>query len=111
MKQKFLLTIGLALMMVAPASAAFDSDPFFGRGIVRGVRSIERCVMIENDQGFELLNLDEDATVQDVQGASIALRDLPLGSEIEYTSRYWEGLNFVLSLRVSPTSLVISARR
>jgi hypothetical protein len=110
MKHKLFSALCLAALLLATSAAAFDSGPFAGRGIVRAVRSIEGIVLLENDQGFELLNLDEDATVQDSQGASIALRDLPLGTHVEYTGRYWQGLNFARSLRVSPVSLVISAR-
>jgi hypothetical protein len=111
MMHKFFSAMCLATLLLATSgSAAFDSGPFAGRGIVRAVRSIDGIVLLENEQGFELLNLDEDATVQDSQGASIALRDLPLGSHVEYTGRYWQGLNFARSLRVSPASLVISAR-
>jgi hypothetical protein len=107
---KFYSTICLAILMVAAPAAAFDSGPFAGRGLVRAVRLIDGTVMLENDQGFELLNLDENTTVQDAQGVFIALRDLPLGSKVEYIGRYWQGLSFAQSLRVSPAALVISAR-
>ncbi|MGH7767161.1 MAG: hypothetical protein ACREQP_06875 [Candidatus Binatia bacterium] len=111
MKNKFFLAMCLAILMVAvPAAAAFDSGPFEGRGILRAIRSMDRLVVLENEDGFEFLNLTEDASIQDLNGASISLRDLPLGSQVEYSGQYWQGLNFASTLRVSPASLVISAR-
>jgi hypothetical protein len=101
MRRKFFLVVFLAVLTLAAPAAAYDSEPFVGRGFIRAVRSIEGIVLLENEQGFELLNLDNDATIQDDKGASIALRDLPFGSEVEYRARYWEGLNFASSLRVN----------
>jgi hypothetical protein len=110
MRRKFFLVVFLAVLTLAAPAAAYDSEPFVGRGFIRAVRSIEGIVLLENEQGFELLNLDNDATIQDDRGASIALRDLPIGAEVEFTGRYWEGLNFALSLRITSVSLVISTR-
>lgn len=110
MMNKFFLAMCLAILMVAAPAAAFDSGPFEGRGILRAIRSMDRLVLLENEDGFEFLNLTEDASIQNLNGASISLRDLPLGSQIEYTGQYWEGLNFARSLRVSPAALVIGAR-
>jgi hypothetical protein len=110
MPRKFFLAVFLAVLTLAAPAVAYDSEPFVGRGFIRAVRSIEGIVLLENEQGFELLNLDNDATIQDDKGASIALRDLPLGAEVQYTGRYWEGLNFALSLRLRPASLVVGAR-
>jgi hypothetical protein len=111
MMHKFFLAMCLAILMVAaPATAAFDSGPFEGRGIVRAIRSMDRLVLLENEEGFEFLNLTDDASIQDLNGASITLKNLPVGSQVEYTGQYWEGLNFARSLRVSSAALVISAR-
>jgi hypothetical protein len=109
MKNLLLAFCLMALLLAAPA-AAFDSGPFTGRGIVRAIRSIDRLVVLENEDGFDFLNLTEDASISGLGGATIALRDLPVGSQVEYTGQYWEGLNFALSLSVRPAAFVISAR-
>jgi hypothetical protein len=110
MPRKLLLAVSLAALTLAAPAAAYDSEPFVGRGVIRAVRWIEEIVLLENEQGFEILNLDQDATIQDSKGIAIALLDLSLGSAVEYTGRYWEGLNFVRALRVVPAALVIGAQ-
>jgi opacity protein-like surface antigen len=111
MKKKLLIAMCLAALTAATlATAAYDSGPFAGRGVVRAIRWMDRLVVLENEHGIEFLNLDDNASVQDHSGAAITLRDLTLGAEVEYTGRYWEGLNFAHTLRISPRPLVISAR-
>jgi hypothetical protein len=107
MWRKVFLTVFLtALALASPAAAAYDSDPFLGRGILRAIRWMDRNIVIENADGFEILGVDHDATIRDAYGTSVELRDLPLGCEVEYVGQYWEGLNFARSLRVSPTGAI-----
>jgi hypothetical protein len=110
MKRKFFLSVCLTTVLLAAPVAAFDSGPFAGRGIVRAIRSMDFLVLLENEDGFEFLNLTDDASIKDLGGAAIALRDLPVGSQVEYSGQYWEGLNFAHSLRIRSAALVISAR-
>jgi hypothetical protein len=98
------------LMLATPAAASFDSEPFLGRGVVRAVRWIEGDVMLQSEDGFHLVLVDDDAGILNAFGAPIALRDLPLGSAIEYVGQYWEGLIFASSVKVSAAPLAVSAR-
>ncbi|HEX9445071.1 MAG TPA: hypothetical protein VGA73_13180, partial [Candidatus Binatia bacterium] len=66
--------------------------------------------LVQGEDGFLLVLLEDDATVRDARGALIALSDLPLGSAVEYEARYWEGQAFATSLRMSAARLVIGAR-
>jgi hypothetical protein len=109
--RRFFSAIFLAgLMLATPAAAAFDSEPFLGRGVVRAVRWIEGDVMLQSEDGFHLLLVDDDAGILDASGAPMALQDLPLGAAIEYVGQYWEGLIFASSVKVSAERLVIGAR-
>jgi hypothetical protein len=105
MQSKLFLITVLTAVLIASAAAAYDSNPFHGFGIIRGVASGEMNIVIQNADGFQILVVEHEATIRDAYGASIALRDLPLGSEVEIIGRYWEGLVFALSLRVSSGSV------
>jgi hypothetical protein len=110
MKHNLFLAFCLMALLLGTPAAAFDSGPFTGRGIVRGIRSMDRLVVLENEDGFDFINLTDDASITDLGGAMIALRDVQVGSQVEYTGQYWEGLNFALSLSVKPAAFVVSAR-
>lgn len=108
--RKFLSGLALALSLLAVPAAAFDSDAFTGRGVVRAVRWIEGDVMLQTEDGFHLFAVEDDAAIRDAFGARVTLRDLVLGSEVEYTARYWQGLAFASSLRVRPRAFVLGAK-
>ena len=109
--RKFLLALSAAvLMLAAPVAALSESDSFLGWGVVRAVGLIDRHVLIQNREGFELVIVDDDAAIRDARGAAMTLKDIPVGSEVEYAGRYWEGMTFAYSLRVNFGSMVVSAR-
>ena len=105
MRLRFLFVFFTAVLLAAPA-AAFESEPFTGRGVVRAVRWIEGDVMLQSEDGFILVAVDENAAVRDSYGAPIALRDLPMGAEVEYVAHYWQGLAFAASLRMTRPIMV-----
>jgi len=107
--RNILALLALVLVLFAAPAAAFDSENFAGRGVVRAVRWIEGDVMLQTEDGFHLFAVDEDATIRDAFGARAALRDIPLGSAVEYTARYWQGLALASSLRVRPKTFMLGA--
>ncbi|HTM08465.1 MAG TPA: hypothetical protein VL754_08760 [Verrucomicrobiae bacterium] len=100
MRLRFLFVFFTTLLIAAPA-AGFETEPFTGRGVIRAVRWIEGDVMLQNDDGLMLVALDENAALRDSYGAPITLRELPMGAEVEYIARYWQGLAFAVSLRMT----------
>jgi hypothetical protein len=110
MRKIFLAVFVALVMLAAPAAALSESDAFLGWGVVRAVGLIDRHVLVQNREGFEIVFVDEDAAIRDTHGAAMTLKDVPVGSEVEYAGRYWEGMTFAFSLRVSSGSIVVSAR-
>ena len=106
MRLRFLFVFFTAVFIASPA-AGFETEAFTGRGVIRAVRWIEDEVMLQNEDGFMLVALDENAALRDSYGTPIALRELPMGAEVEYVARYWQGLAFAVSLRMT-RSVVVS---
>lgn len=108
---RFFSAIFLAgLMIAAPAMATFDSEPFVGRGVVRAVRSVEGDILLQWEDGFQLVLVEDDAALHDAYGEPMALRDLPPGATIEFVLRYWKGVAFLSSLRVTPRPQIAGVR-
>lgn len=105
MRNRFLsLAIFLAALTVAGPVAG--EETFFGWGVVRGVGWVDGNLLLQNNEGFELVLLDADATVRDSRGGAMLLKDVPLGAEVEFVGQPWAGVTFAHSLRVSSKSLV-----
>jgi hypothetical protein len=79
----------------------------FRWGIIRAVGWADRNLLLQlqNEEGFELVMLGDDATVQDTRGDAVAPGDLPLGSEVEYAGRTSSGLVLARLLRLCPRSV------
>ena len=105
MRHKFFLPV-IFLAALAAATPAAADDSFIGWGVVRGVGWVDGNLLLQNEEGFELVLLDADATVRDSRGAALLLKDVPLGSEVEFVGTPWAGLTFAYSLRVNSRSLV-----
>jgi hypothetical protein len=108
--RKILLAGLVALAMLAGPAVALSDDSFLGWGVVRAVGVIDRHLLVQNREGFEIVFVDDDAAIRDTRGAALTLKEVPVGSEIEYAGRYWEGMTFAFSLRVHSGSMVVSAR-
>ena len=105
MRHKFFLA-AVVLAALAAATPVAADDLFIGWGVVRGVGWVDGNLLLQNNEGFELVVLDADATVRDSRGAAMLLKDVPLGSQVEFVGKPWAGLAFAYSLRVHSRSLV-----
>jgi len=110
--RKFLVTLFLAVaMLAAPAAAlAEDFDSFYGWGVVRAIGVGDRHLLLQSNEGYEMVIVEEDAAIRDGRGAPMLLQDLRVGSEVEFAGRHWEGTTFAFSLRVNFASLIVGAR-
>jgi len=77
---------------------------------VRAVGVSDRHLLLQNNEGYEMVIVDEDAAIRNGQGAPMLLENVPVGSEVEFAGRYWEGATFAFSLRINFGSLVVGAR-
>ncbi len=112
MRKLFWAMIAAAVMLAAPAAAWSESDSgeFYGWGVVRAVGASDRHLLLQSNEGYELVVLEEDAAIRSSRGAPIAMTDIPVGAEVEYAGRTWEGTTFAFSIRVSASSIVVGAR-
>jgi hypothetical protein len=110
--RKFFVTLFMAVaMLAAPAVAlAEDFDSFYGWGVVRAVGINDRHLLLQNNEGYEMVIVEEDAAIRDGRGSPLVLEDLHAGSEVEFAGRHWEGATFAFSLRVNFGSMVVGAR-
>src|SRR4051812_14867825 len=107
--RKFILTVALtALTLTAPAVALSESfDSFYGWGVVRAVAVNDRHLLLQNNEGFETVVLDEDAAIRNVKGAPLTVEDIAVGSEVEFAGRNRDGITVAFSLRINPGSLIV----
>lgn len=109
--RKLWLTMAVAILtLAAPAPAISDSDTFLGWGVVRAVGIVDRHMLVQNREGFEIVFVDDDAAIRDMRGDALTLKEIPLGAEVDYAGRTWEGMTFAFSLRVHSGSIVASVR-
>ena len=111
MRKLFITLFLAAAILAAPAVAlAEDFDSFYGWGVVRAVGVADRHLLLQNNEGYEMVIVDEDAAIRNGQGAPLLLEDVRVGSEVEFAGRHWEGTTFAFSLRINAAALIVGAR-
>ena len=110
--KKVVVSLVLALMtLVAPAAALSETfDTFYGWGVVRAVGAGDRHLLLQSNEGYEMVFVEEDAAIRNGHGVPMNLDDVRVGSEVEFAGHYWQGATFAFSLRVNFNSLVVGAR-
>ena len=104
MRQAMGIAAMLALLVVAPAVAVGDERADWGVAVSVGWE--QHTLLLRNDDGFQLVVIDADATIKGAGLGAMTFTDIRPGDRVDYAVSDFAGMAIADTLHVTPNRRV-----
>ncbi|MBI3636797.1 MAG: hypothetical protein HY216_11415 [Candidatus Rokubacteria bacterium] len=95
-----ILAVLALLVVAAPAVAVGDERADWGVAVSVGWE--QNTLLLRNDEGFQLIVVDTDATIQSAGLGAMTFTDVQPGDRVDYAVSDWAGMAIADTLHVTP---------